>query len=118
MQSGYIHSYLVHINNKFMFQKNASITQVEYYWHTCGTSMTMEIRTSKFLESLPNNTGLHFLKKKQTLMAITITGGPSSLHCGPDIKKEREINIKHKMLENPTWLEAIQLVIYTVQSWS
>lgn len=26
MQSGYIHSYLVHINNKFMFQKNASIT--------------------------------------------------------------------------------------------
>ena len=65
MQSGYIHSCLDHINNKFMFQKNASITYVEYYWHTCGTSMTMEIKTSKFLESLPNNTGLHFLKKKK-----------------------------------------------------
>ena len=53
-------------------------------------------------------------------MAITITGGPSSLRCGPDIKKEREINIsnKHKMLENPIWKEAIWLVIYTVQSWS
>lgn len=121
MQSGYNHSYLVHINNKFMFQKNASITQVEYYWHTCGTSMTMEIRTSKFLESLPNNTGLHFLKKKkQALMAIKISGGPISLRCGPDIIKERETNTsnKHKMLENPTWQEAIQLVIYMVQSWS
>lgn len=53
-------------------------------------------------------------------MAITISGGPISLRCGPDIIKERETNTsnKHKMLENPTWQEAIQLVIYMVQSWS
>lgn len=53
-------------------------------------------------------------------MAIKISGGPISLHCGPDITKERETNTsnKHKMLENPTWQEAIQLVIYMVQSWS
>ena len=53
-------------------------------------------------------------------MAIKISGGPISLHCGPDIIKERETNTsnKHKMLENPTWQEAIHLVIYMVQSWS
>ena len=36
-------------------------------------------------------------------MAITITGGPSSLHCGLDNMKERVTNTpnKHRALENP-----------------
>ena len=39
------------------------------------------------------------LKKKLTLLAYTITGRPSSLHCGPEINKQIDHNI---LLKIPT----------------
>ena len=46
--------------------------------------------------------------KKKTLLAYTIPGRPSSLHCGPEINIQIEHNISFK---NPNWREANQLAI-------
>ena len=48
---------------------------------------------------------LFFRREKKLIfnMAITITGGPRRLHCGPDNMKERVTNTpnKQRVLENP-----------------
>lgn len=56
----------------------------------------MEIRTSKFLESLPNNTGLHFLKKKNS--AGYLHGTVMELNSGqprinPVNSREEDLNL-------------------------
>ena len=45
-------------------------------------------------------------------MADTITGKPSSLHCGPEIQQMKLNNTWTKQVKNPNLQEADQLAIY------
>ena len=45
-------------------------------------------------------------------MANTITGKPSSFHCGPEIQEMKLNNKWTKQVKNPNWQEADQLAIY------
>ena len=49
-------------------------------------------------------------------MANTITGKPSSLHCGPEIQQMKLNNKWMKQVKNPNWQQADQLAIYKC-SW-
>ena len=48
-------------------------------------------------------------------MANTVTGNPSSSHCGPEIQQMKLYNKWTKQVKNPNWQEADQLAIHKVQ---
>jgi len=50
-------------------------------------------------------------------MHNTITGKPSSFHCGPEIHQMKlNNNWMKQVIKNPNWLEADQLGIYSTSA--